>query len=137
MMGGAPPGAPPAPQPGAPPPAQAGPGPTGPGPATQPVANQGLEAAAQARLAVFVQGMQVLLAAFPAGSDIARDVREAVNKLAKHVPPGGVSRGVQMSESQRMLMQQKNQSPQIAAMRAGGGGGAPPQPAAPPQPQAA
>ena len=79
--------------------------------------------------------MQTLLAAFPAGSDIARDVREAVNKLAKHVPPGGVSHGVQMSESQRMLMQQKSQSPQVAAMRGAGaagaaGGGAPPQPQA-------
>jgi hypothetical protein len=131
MMGdGAPPGG------GAPPaPPQAGggqPPPTGPGPATQPVANQGLEAAATARLAVFVQGMQTLLAALPAGSDIARDVRQAVDKLAKHVPPGGVSRGVQMTENQRMLMQQKQQ-PQIAAMRQGGGAppaGGPPQMAA-------
>ena len=113
---------------------------SGLGPASMPVPNRGLEAAAMARLAVHVQALQTLLAVLPAGSDIARDVREAVNKVAKHVPPGSVSQGVQMTEAQRSLMQQRQQGPQIAAMRAaqmgqvpgggppGMGGGAPPQP---------
>lgn len=95
-----------------------------------PTQNRGLEAQAMARLAVYVQGMQTILAVMPAGSDAARDIRDALNKLAKHVPPGAVSQGVQMSEAQRNLMQQKQMAPQIAAMRA-----AQPAGAGQPQPQ--
>jgi hypothetical protein len=98
-----------------------------------PVANRGIEAAAMSRLQLHVQGMQTILALLPAGSDVARDVREAINKVAKHVPPGSFSNGVQMTEAQRMLMQQRTMGPQIAAMRGSQmsqmppGGGAPPQ----------
>lgn len=110
------------PQPGAPSPVptpQAAPGQaTGISPATTPAPNRGLEAAALAKLAVYVQGMSVLLAVLPAGSDIARDVREAINKIAKHVPPGAVSQGIQMTEAQKNLMQQRQAGPQVAAMRA-------------------
>ena len=99
-----------------------------------PTANRGLEAAALAKLAVHVQAMQTLLAVLPAGSDIARDVREAVNKVAKHVPPQGMSQGTQTTEAQRMMMQQRQNMMQQAAQRAsqmqappgGGGGSAPP-----------
>ncbi len=133
---GAPPagGAAPAPQPGQP--GQPGGQASGPGGATAPGQNRGLEAAALARLAVYAQGMATILAVLPVGSDASRDVREALNKIAKHVPPGGASPGVQMSEAQRNLMQQRQQGPQIAAMRAASaGGGGQPQPQ--PQPQAA
>ena len=111
---------------------------TGPNPASTPVPNRGLEAAAMARLAVYVQGMSTMLAVLPAGSEIARDVREAINKVAKHVPPGSVSEGVKMTEAQRNLMQQRQNMPQIAAMRAAqaGGGAAQPSPS-PAQPMAA
>ena len=100
-----------------------------------PTPNQGLEAAALAKLAVHVQAISLIGGVLPAGSDAARDIREALNKLAKHVPPGAVSQGLQMSEAQRALMQQRQMQPQIAAMRAA-------QPAMPggapqPQPQAA
>lgn len=91
---------------------------SGPGGASMPTPNRGLEAAALAKLAVYVQGMQTILAVMPAGSDAARDIRDALNKVAKHVPPGAVSQGVQMSSAQRDLMQQKQMGPQIAAMRA-------------------
>jgi hypothetical protein len=128
--GGAAPAPPPG-QPGQPPGGQA----SGPGGATAPGANRGLEAAALARLAVYAQGMATILAVLPVGSDASRDVREALNKIAKHIPPGGASPGVQMSEAQRNLMQQRQMGPQIAAMRAGQAGGG--QPAPPPQPQAA
>ena len=110
---------------------------SGPGGATAPTANRGLEAAALAKLAVYAQGMATILAVLPVGSDASRDVREALNKIAKHVPPGGASQGVQMSEAQRALMQQRQMGPQIAAMRAGQAGGGQPQPQPQPQPQAA
>jgi hypothetical protein len=118
--GGAPPGAPPS----APPP-QA----TGIQPATSPVPEHGLEAAALAKLSLFVQALTHLLPNIPVGSDLAKDVREAVNKLAKHVPPGAVSPGIQMSEAQRQLLMTRQNAPQIQAARAaqmGSGGGAPP-----------
>lgn len=70
------------------------------------------------KLAVYVQGMSLLLAVLPAGSDIARDVRSAIDKVAKHVPPGAVSQGVQNAEMQKLQMHQRQMGPQIAAMRA-------------------
>lgn len=94
-----------------------------------PVANQGIEAAAMAKLAILAQQMQVILAGIPAGGDVARDVREALNKIAKHVPPGGTSRGIEMTEQQRALMQMRQMGPQIAALRAAHAGGPPPTPA--------
>ncbi len=106
-----------------------------------PVANRGLEAAALAKLQNHLQGMQMILAVLPVGSDVARDLRDAIGKVAKHVPPGAFSQGVQMTDMQRQLMQQRQQGPQIAAMRAGsmapgamGGGQAGPQPQQPPSP---
>lgn len=113
---GAPPGggAPAAPQPGQPPAGQA----TGSTPASMPAPNRGIEAAALAKLSNVAQMLRLLTNAFPVGSDVDRDLRDALNKIAKHVPPGAVSQGVQMTEAQRTLMQQKQQAPQIAAQRA-------------------
>lgn len=92
---------------------------TGPTPATQPVQNQGLQASALARLAVLVQALQTtVLPMVPVGSDAGRDIREALNKLAKHVPPGAISQGVQNMSAQQMALQQRQNAPQIAAMRA-------------------
>src|SRR5262252_1274237 len=108
------------------PPPQAG----GAGGATMPTPNQGLAQAAMARLAVAVQAIQAISAVLPAGSDEAKAIREALNKLAPLVPPGGISPGVQMSEAQRALMQQR-QGPAISAMRQQQG--AVPQPTPPPQ----
>jgi hypothetical protein len=109
---------------------------TGATPATMPVPNRGIEAAAMARLGVHVQGMQMVLAMLPAGSDAASAIRDALNKVAKFVPPGGMSQGVQITEQQRQLMQQKQMGPQIAAQRAAMMGGQPGQPQAPAAPQA-
>jgi len=106
---------------------------TGPTPATMPAQNQGLQAAALARLAVLVQALQTtILPMVPVGSDAGRDIREALNKLAKHVPPGAVSQGIQNMSAQQMALQQKQNAPQIAAMRASQMS-PPAQPAAPPQ----
>jgi hypothetical protein len=131
-MPGSPGGAGPSSAPPAGPPPQA----TGPTPASTPAPNRGHEAVALALLGGTVQLLQTLvLARLPVGSDAARDVREAINKMAKHVPPGAMSQGVMSAGQQKMMMDQRQMQPQIAAMRAaqtpGGGGGAP-SPAAPP-----
>jgi hypothetical protein len=102
---------------------------TGSTPATMPVANQGGVAKAQAILAGITQLLQSLvLPGLPVGSDAARDVREALNKLAKHVPTGPASQGAMTAGQQNLLLQQRQNQPQIAAMRASqtGGGAAPP-----------
>lgn len=109
---------------------------TGATPASTPSPNRGLEAAALAKLAVHTQALQQLLMAFPVGSDAAKEIRDAVGKLAKLVPSGSVSQGVMMSEAQKALFQQRQQQPQIAAMRAAQTGGAAPSPQ-PAQPQMA
>lgn len=119
--GGAPQGAPPPAPPSAP---QQVARPTGQTGATMPVSNQGIEAAAMAKLGLVAQMMQMTLAVLPVGGDVARDVRQALDKIAKHVPPGGMNRGVEMSELQKMQLQQRQMGPQIAAMRAAQAGGA-------------
>ncbi len=91
---------------------------TGTNPATTPVANRGIEAQAEARIAVYVQGLTNMLPSIPAGSDMAKDVRDAITKLAKYAPQGAVSPGIQNTEAQRMAMQQRQAGPQVAAMRA-------------------
>lgn len=105
-------------------------------PASMQVPNRGIEAAASAKLGIAAQALTKILADLPASSDMARDLREAINKIAKHVHPGEISQGIQMTEQQRQLMEMKQQAPQIAAMRAAGAGGqgAPPGGMPPQQP---
>ena len=52
---------------------------------------------------------------------------KALSSLAKHVPPGAVTPGVQQSTMERLMAQAKQMGPQIAQMRAQSQG---------PQPQA-
>jgi hypothetical protein len=84
-----------------------------------------------AKLAVHAQALQQVLAVLPVNSEIAKDIGEALNKLRKHIPPGAVSQGVQMSEAQKALFQARQQQP-IAAMRGGAPGGGPPGGGGPP-----
>lgn len=96
-----------------------------------PVANQGIEVKALAKLAELAQALQMVLAVLPVGGEAAKDVREALNKLAKHAMPGGARSGPAITEKQLELMQQRQQGPQIAAMRAAQPATMPP-PAPPP-----
>jgi len=144
---------PPAMNPAAPPPGGAGAPPTSPGvgggapgqppfgssPVSQPVPNRGQEAAGLSRLAVVVRLMEETVPLLGVGSEPGQAVLKALNSLAKHVPPGSVPPGVQTSTMQRLLSQQQQNAPQVAAMRAmqagpqaPAGGGAPPAPPAPP-----
>jgi len=52
------------------------------------------------------------------GSEPGKDLVKALSTLAKHVPPGSVSPGIQQSTMERLMQQQKQMAPQIAAMRA-------------------
>ena len=97
---------------------QPGQPPFGSSPVTQPTPNRGHEAAAMSRLSVIVKLMEETIPLLGVGSDPGKDLVKALNTLAKHVPAGSVSPGIQQSTMERLLQQQKQAGPQIAAMRA-------------------
>jgi tetrahydromethanopterin S-methyltransferase subunit H len=73
----------------------------------------------------------VVLTRLPVGSDAAAAVRKAINEMAKFAPPGGAGQNQIPAAMQQFMMQQRQNAPQIAAMRAAqtqppGGGAAPP-----------
>ena len=59
-------------------------------------------------------------------TEAGQAVIKALNMLSKHVPPGAVQPGVQMSTMEKLMQQQKQAGPQVAAMRSPQG--APPAP---------
>lgn len=93
--------------------------PFGSSPVSQPTPNKGHEAAGLSRLAVIVQLMTETVPLLGASSEPGQALLKALNALAKHAAPGSVSPGVQQSTMERLLAQQKQMGPQIAAMRAG------------------
>jgi hypothetical protein len=116
----------------APPAASTGQSPPGSSPATMPVPNRGKEAAALARLNIIVNALYGLIPDVGVGSDIGRAVGKAANDLAKHVPPGSTSQGVENAEMTKMMQQRQAQQSQTALAAARNAGGGAPQPAAPP-----
>lgn len=110
---------------------QPGQPPFGSSPVTQPTPNRGHEAAGMSRLSVIVKLMEETIPLLGVGSDAGKALVKALNDLAKQVPAGSVSPGIQQSTMERLLQQQKQAGPQIAAMRAATAGqqpgaGAPP-----------
>lgn len=100
-----------------------------------PVENQGLMIKAMAKLAELAQGIQMVLAVLPVGSDASRDISDGLNKIKKHLKQGAETSGPAVTERQLGLMQQRQMGgAQMAAMR---GGGQQQPPGAPPAPPAA
>jgi hypothetical protein len=91
---------------------------TGTGPASMPVADRGYQGMKLAELAIYVQGMQKILADLPAGGKLASDLRKAINAIARHVPPNEISQGIRQTMLARMQMEQRQQQPMIATQRA-------------------
>ena len=112
--------------------------PVGSSPATSPVPNKGLEAAGLAKLGLIVRLLEQIVPLLGAGTEAGKDVLKCLTSLAKHIPPGAVSPGIEQSALQKLMLQQRQQGPQIANMRAAmaqPGGAAPSGPSAPPPPQ--
>ncbi len=105
-----------------------------------PVANRGEQAAGMAHLAVAVHVLEQALPLLGMGTEAGRDVHAALPKLAKHAPPGQISGGVENAILQKLMMQNRQNSMNVAQMRAqasGPPGGAPrpgATPGAPPTP---
>lgn len=94
----------------------------GAGPATAPVPNRGLEAVALAQLSGAVRQLEKIGAALPITSEAGKAVREAVLKLAKHVPAGSVAPGVEKAALMEQIQKLQQIGPMAAAMRGGAGG---------------
>ncbi|MDE2021138.1 MAG: hypothetical protein KGJ13_12450 [Patescibacteria group bacterium] len=92
--------------------------PVGSSPATAPVPNKGLEAAGMAKLSLIIRQMELIVPLLGAGTEAGRDVLKALTSLSKHVPPGAVSPGVEQSAMNQVQMKMKQQTPQLAQMRA-------------------
>ena len=97
--------------------------PFGSSPTTMPLPQKGIEAAGLAKLGVVVKQLEQLLPVFGMGSEVGQAVHSALKGLAKHVPMGMVSHGLEQTIMQRLMEAAKQQGPQVAAMR---GGNAPP-----------
>ena len=104
---------------------------------SMPLPQKGTEAAGLAQLGVVVKQLERLLPQFGMNSEVGQAVHTALRNLAKHIPQGTISGGMEQSTLQRLLEQAKQMGPQIAQMRGGAGGppgaGAPPG-GAPPSP---
>lgn len=95
---------------------------------SSPVPNQGHQAAGMAIMSQAIRLLEKALPMLGAESDAGREVLSALGRLAKHLPAGSTSPGVEMSSLQKLLMEQRQQNPMMALMRQQqqGGGVAPP-----------
>jgi hypothetical protein len=93
-----------------------------------PVANRGEQAAGLAHLAVAIQVLEKAFALLGMGSEAGLAVHSALPKLAKHVPPGAVSSGIKNSVLEKIMIDNRQNSMNVAQMR----GGQPPRPGSPP-----
>lgn len=119
--------------PGAPPP-----GPQGG--VTQPTANRGLDVVLLTHMILAAKILtQGLASGADPSSDPARAATKAIGDLTKHTPPGSVNPAIENAALMKLMQQQKQQAPMMAALRSQGqqmpqpGAGGTPQP----QPQGA
>lgn len=105
---------------------------------TAPSMNKGLQSAALAKVQVAVRILEKALTELGSMSEQGKELMKALTALGKMVPPGSSSPGVEQTALHQLMMQQKQEQPEIARLRAMGGGGAPgggaPPSPAPPQP---
>lgn len=97
--------------------------PFGSSPATSPTPDRGSQVKALSQLRVAVRILEMLVPTLGAGSEPGQAVLKAITTLSKFVPPGSTAGGVEKNTMQDLLMQQAQQSPMMAAMKAMGQGG--------------
>jgi hypothetical protein len=107
-----------------------------------PVANRGTEQMALMAIGMHAQQIGQLCSKLPFGSDAARDITEALQKIRKHVKEGAAPPGVEKTQADAMQMAARQNAMRLAQMRqqqaqAGGGGTAPAGPAGVQPPMAA
>lgn len=97
-----------------------------------PVANRGTEQMALMAIGMHARQIEVNLAKLPFGSDMARDISEAINKIRKHVGGMTAPPGVERTQADAMQLAARQNAMRLAQMRqqqaqqAGGGAAAAP-----------
>lgn len=92
-----------------------------------PTPDRGLQAAALAQVNVAVQILTKALPLIGASSQAGKEIMRSIQSLAKIVPPGTSSPGIESNALAGLMQAQKADAPQLAALRAmGQDGGAPP-----------
>lgn len=119
--------------------------PTGISPATQQTGQQGAEMEARIVVNFLANQMVQLVARLGPGSELGSAIHRAAGVLAKAVPPGSIPPGAEVALLQKLMMAQKQNQANVAAMRQQPGGvaaggqqagmpPAPPMPRPPPMP---
>ena len=87
-------------------------------PETMATPNAGMEAAGLARLNMVVRMLEEVLPMFGAASEVGQTVLKSVTSLAKHIPAGSMSTGVEQTAMRGVMNSARQQAPLIAALRA-------------------
>lgn len=111
--------------------------PTGPSPASHPTPNAGNQTAGLVKLSIIVNMMPDIIKDLGVTTEAGLAAAKAMQDLAKHVPEGSVSAGMQNSQLQKTMLQNRQNGAQMQAMRAAAPAGAGAPPDASPQPAAA
>jgi hypothetical protein len=94
-----------------------------------PVANRGTEQMALMAIGMHARQIEQLMTKLPFGSDQARDIAEAVNKIRKHVRDQSAPPGVEKTQADAMQIAARQNAMKLQQMRQqqmqGGGAGGP------------
>jgi hypothetical protein len=95
-----------------------------------PVANRGTEQMALMAIGMLARQIEQMMVKLPFGSDQARDISEAVNKIRKHVKDQSAPPGVEKTQADSMQLAARQNAMRLQqmrqqAMQSGAGGGAP------------
>lgn len=91
--------------------------PVGASPATGPVPNKGMEAAGLAKLSIVVRMLESIIPEIGAASEVGKSVLKSLTDLSKHLSNTNVAPGVEQSQMEKMMLEQRQQGPQIAQLR--------------------
>lgn len=97
----------------------------GSSPVTMPTPNRGLQAMGLAQLQVAVRIIERTLPIFGVGTEVGKDVMNALRTLSKHVPAGSGTSGVENTALMGLMNQQRQDAPTISTLRAMQAGGSP------------
>ncbi len=116
---------------------QPGQPPFGSSPVQMPTPDRGAQAGALAQVAWAVRLLEQAVQPLGMTTDVGQAITKAISSLAKHIPQGSTSPGVEQSALRDMMMKAKQDQPQQAVLSALGQGQPPggQPPAQPPQPQ--
>jgi hypothetical protein len=82
-----------------------------------PVANRGNEQMALMAIGMHARQIEQLMVKLPFGSDQARDISEAINKIRKHVKDQSAPPGVEKTQADSMQLAARQNAMRLQAMR--------------------